>query len=83
MTNQQENPFVAVLFAMYGAFLQAVQGFEGCEIQAEKILKWNAMKLFSQIIDLAAPMQCDFQVLTHGDLWINNDLNIKMRKITC
>jgi thiamine kinase-like enzyme len=72
MDNPEENTFVAGFLRMFKAFTAAVKNYGDCGIYAEKISKWDQTKLFTQWIDIAEPMRCRFQVLNHGDAWLNN-----------
>lgn len=68
----EDSPFVAAFFRLYQAFAKAVRGIDGCEAYADKIDQWNKKKQLTQFIDVAEPMRCGFQILNHGDIWLNN-----------
>lgn len=67
-----DSPFVAGFVNLYKAFSEAIKTFDGAELYAEKVAKWDVKRLFSQFVDMADPMKCGFVVLNHGDLWLNN-----------
>lgn len=68
----ENSAFANGFYNMYEAFLKAVKDFKGCGVYAEKIAKWDKKRLFKAFIDIAEPMPCGFQVLNHGDIWLNN-----------
>ncbi|CRL03776.1 CLUMA_CG016261, isoform B [Clunio marinus] len=57
---------------IYYEFRDGVKSFDGCEVYANKISNWDSEKLFLAFSDIAEPMQCGFQILNHGDTWLNN-----------
>lgn len=57
---------------MFNAFSAAVKNFGDCEVYADKIVRWDTKRLMTILFDEAKPMSCGFQVLNHGDIWINN-----------
>lgn len=57
---------------MYEYFVSSIRNYGGCEAYADKIAKWNQMKLLTAYIDISEPMRGGFQVLNHGDPWLNN-----------
>jgi aminoglycoside phosphotransferase (APT) family kinase protein len=57
---------------MVQAYHDAIKSFDGLEVCAEKIGKRDTKKLFTAFMDVAEPMRCGFQVLNHGDMWLNN-----------
>lgn len=68
----EDSPMVANFFRILDAFEEAVRSYGDCEIYADKIAKWSKAKFMTSFIDVAEPMRCGFQVLNHGDLWLNN-----------
>lgn len=68
----EDNPMVNGVLQLYKAFCSAISGYEGCEVFADKISRWDFGLLMTQWVDVAEPIQCGFQVLNHGDLWMNN-----------
>jgi hypothetical protein len=68
----ENNPFAAGFLRIYDEFVKALRGYGDCDIYADKIGKWCRQKLMTSFIDVAEPMRCEFQVLNHGDIWLNN-----------
>ena len=68
----EDSPFVAGFRNMYEGFCSAVEGYGDCDLYADKIRKWDFTKLLNQWIEVATPMRCGFQVMNHGDMWLNN-----------
>lgn len=68
----EENPFYASIMTMFDGFVVAIRSYGGFDIYADKISKWDKMKIMTQYIDVAEPMRNGFLVLNHGDTWINN-----------
>lgn len=68
----EDSPFVEGFTNMFEAFAAAVKNYGDCDEYADKIARWSKQKLMTQFIDIAEPMQCGFQILNHGDLWLNN-----------
>jgi len=67
-----DSPFVEGFFKMFKAFVDAVKNYGDCEVYSDKLATWDKKKLMSIILDAAEPMRCGFQILNHGDIWINN-----------
>lgn len=68
----EDNPFYNGFMGLFKAFASAVSSFEGCEVYAEKISRWDPVKMMMQFLDVAVPMDNGFQILNHGDIWLNN-----------
>lgn len=68
----EDSPFVQGFFRMLDNFAKAVREYGGFESYADKIDNWNRASLLTQWVDVATPMECGFQVLNHGDIWLNN-----------
>lgn len=68
----EENLFAQGFLKLVQAFSVAVSNYGGCDVYAEKIAKWNKQSVLNSFINIAEPMRCGFQVLNHGDLWLNN-----------
>lgn len=68
----EKNPFYGGYLKLFKGFIETVQNYGGFETYAEKFKKWDFPKLSSQWYNVAAPMKSGFQVLNHGDFWINN-----------
>ena len=50
-----------------------VDGFgEDFVVYADKIKKWDLMKFMQGFMNVSDPMRSGFQVLNHGDCWVNN-----------
>lgn len=49
-----------------------MKNYGGCDVYAEKIARWDKRKLRSQFHDVNVPMKSGFQIMNHGDLWLNN-----------
>lgn len=70
--DSEENPFYNGFMGLFKAFVSAVETFEGCEVYAKKIARWDPVKMMTQFLDVATPMKNGFQILNHGDIWLNN-----------
>lgn len=68
----EESPFYNSFMKMFHGFTDAIKSYGGFDVYADKIAKWDKIKIMSQFIDVAEPMRCGFQVLNHGDTWLNN-----------
>lgn len=68
----EDSPFAEGFFKIFEAFAAAVRNYGDCNVYADKIDQWNRSKLLSSWLDVAEPMRCGFQVLNHGDIWLNN-----------
>jgi thiamine kinase-like enzyme len=68
----ESSPFAAGFLRIIEGFIKAVDNYGDCDNYAAKIKSWNKQKLMSQYIDVSDPMRCDFVVMNHGDLWLNN-----------
>lgn len=55
-----------------GAILKMLDDDEGCKNFIEKVTKFDNTKLLNSFLEVAKPMRCGFQVLNHGDTWLNN-----------
>lgn len=71
-TLPDDSAMMKFFLKAYEDFTNAVRGYGGCDVYADKIAKWNKKKLMSLYIGIAEPMRCGFQVLNHGDTWVNN-----------
>ena len=67
-----DSGFALGFMKMFRAWQLAIRNYGDCDVFADKIDKWDSSKLFTQFIDVAEPMRCGFQVLNHGDAWLNN-----------
>jgi aminoglycoside phosphotransferase (APT) family kinase protein len=67
-----DSPFVQGFYRMFNAFVEAVKNYGDCDVYAAKISNWDVKKLTTQWVDVAEPMRCGFQILNHGDIWLNN-----------
>lgn len=61
-----------LLLELLNPFIDAVRSFGDCDVYADKISKWDKTKLVAKLVNFARPMNCGFQVLNHGDLWLLN-----------
>ena len=68
----EDHPFYDSMMQMLQGFIDAVKNYGDCDVFAEKIAKWDKTKLMTQFMDVAEPMRCGFQILNHGDPWLNN-----------
>lgn len=68
----ESNPFYEGLCKLFRGFVENVRNYGGFEAYADKFEQWDVPKLSSQWFDVAVPMDSGFQVLNHGDLWLNN-----------
>lgn len=67
-----ESPFKAGFIKMFEAFQSSVASDDESGEIADKIARWNRNKIVTQFVDVGTPMLTGFQVLNHGDLWVNN-----------
>lgn len=49
-----------------------IHGLEGFQKIAEKISSWDPIQMINSFFVPSKPMRCGFQVLNHGDDWLNN-----------
>lgn len=68
----EDHPMMEGFFKILKSFETAVRGYGDCDVYADKISRWNRMKLVNLFIDVAKPMRGGFQILNHGDTWLNN-----------
>ncbi len=68
----EDSPFMQGFKRMHEAFAISVKNYGDCEEVAAKIAKWDFKKLSGVWLDSAVPMRCGFQVMNHGDIWLNN-----------
>jgi Ecdysteroid kinase-like family len=68
----EESPFYNSFMKMFHGFTDAIRNYGGFEVYADKIACWDKIKIMTQYVDVAEPMRCGFQVLNHGDTWLNN-----------
>lgn len=69
---KQSDPLVAGIVTMLKTFGEALVGYGDCWQYLAKIAKWDITKFVTAFVDVAEPMRSGFQVLNHGDLWMNN-----------
>lgn len=67
-----DSPMVQGFMKLVAAFGKAVRDYGGFETYADKIQSWDMENFMKTFLDVAEPMSCGFQVLNHGDLWLNN-----------
>ena len=67
-----DNPMIQSIKLDFVCFVEAIRSYGGCDEYADKIAKWDINKICSSFVDLAEPMGNGFQVLNHGDMWVNN-----------
>lgn len=67
----EDSPFVEGFSKLFQAFTDSVKSYADRNAY-EKIARWDLKKLMTSMMDIATPMKCGFQVLNHGDSWINN-----------
>lgn len=70
--NPADNPFFGAFMRMSEGFATAVKSYGDCDVYADKIARWDKVKILTQYIEVGEPMRCGFQVLNHGDTWLNN-----------
>lgn len=68
----QDSPMVQGFMKLVKAFGQAVRDYGGYDVYADKIQNWDMENFMAKFLDIAEPMPSGFQVLSHGDLWLNN-----------
>lgn len=68
----EDSAFGIGLGKILQAFIKAVKNYGDCDVYAEKIARWDKKQLLRQYHDVNVPMECGFQVMNHGDLWLNN-----------
>ena len=67
-----ENPMMESVKLDHNCFKEAIRSYGDCEEFADKIANWDFRKICSSFVDVAEPMKNGFQVLNHGDMWVNN-----------
>lgn len=68
----EDSPFIVGFKKMHAAFADSVKNYGDCDEVAAKIASWDFQKLRDVWLDVAVPMRCGFEVMNHGDIWINN-----------
>ncbi|CRK90625.1 CLUMA_CG004327, isoform A [Clunio marinus] len=68
----EEGSMIDASRRMLEAFETSVRNNEGFEYIANKISNWNVKKFLAAFTNVAEPMKCGFQVMNHGDVWVNN-----------
>lgn len=68
----EDSPFIQGFQRMHEVFADSVKNYGGCDEEAAKIASWDFTKLKNVWVDVAVPMNCGFQVMNHGDIWLNN-----------
>lgn len=68
----EDTPFVVGFKIKFLAFADAIKGYGDCDLYADKIRLWDFGKILNLFIEVTAPTKRGFQVLNHGDLWVNN-----------
>lgn len=67
------NPMLDMMKSMMNAFHTSIENYgEEYAVYADKIKKWDFMKVMGGFMNVSEPMRCGFQVLNHGDSWVNN-----------
>jgi aminoglycoside phosphotransferase (APT) family kinase protein len=67
-----DSVFTQGFMRMFDVFVETVKNMKGFEACSKKVAQWDKKKLQTAWIDIAEPMRCGFQILNHGDIWINN-----------
>lgn len=67
-----DSPMIKLFFNMFTMFVDAIKAYGDCDEYADKISKCDPMQFMMLFVTIADPMRCGFQVMNHGDLWINN-----------
>lgn len=67
-----DSPFMAGFMKLFDAFTSAVRNFGDCDVYADKIDRWDFANSMALMVELATPTRGGFQILNHGDLWLNN-----------
>lgn len=68
----EDSPFIAAFERMHNAFSDSINKYGDYDAAFRKIARWNLKKLATTWLDVAEPMRCGFQILNHGDIWLNN-----------
>lgn len=68
----EDNPFTTNFTKMFHSFVGFVRSYGNCDAYADKMMQWDPHRLINQWTEVAAPMKSGFQVLNHGDMWLNN-----------
>lgn len=68
----EDSPFVQGFNSLFDTFVSSVRNYGDCNEIADKIAKWDRETLRKVWVDCGTPMQCGFQVMNHGDIWLNN-----------
>lgn len=67
-----DSPFLVGFRKMLNIFIDAVRNYGDCDGIASKMDQWNFKKVTQSWLEVAEPMRCGFQVMNHGDIWLNN-----------
>lgn len=68
----EDSPFMQGFKRMLQAFADSINNYGDCDEAAAKVARWNFKKSSTVWLDVAVPMRCGFQVMNHGDIWLNN-----------
>ena len=68
----ENNPMLESMKLDFKCFVEAIKSYGDCDEYADKIAKWDIKKICSSFVDLGEPMKNGFQILNHGDMWVNN-----------
>lgn len=68
----ENNPVTEGLKKITRGFHDKVKNYGDCDMFAAKIDRWDTNRAMTAFIDVATPMRCGFQILNHGDMWLNN-----------
>lgn len=74
LTSPDEMQKSMIAFANFFKLLIEATHACGYSDIADKIARWDQMKVMMTFMSSAEPMKCGFKVLNHGDTWCNNFL---------
>lgn len=68
----EDAPFAKSFMNIFTGFVDSIRSYGDCDVYAEKIARWDQRKYLTCWLTCAKPMKCGFNILGHGDFWLNN-----------